>query len=168
MLVGVENFFSDFACNCERKKELRKQSGQPNFQCRSYAPLFHSHTHTLTNRPKSLGEGVPRGVGLFHQHFPHPSSSSFTALHQVYLSKRYNRSKGAGAARLVGTKGEGHQGGTHQIFTAMQRRSAAGDPSSHAPDCRSRRGRAPQGSPVFSPHVEARSDEDRGRGCQER
>ena len=27
MLVGVENFFSDFACNCERKKELRKQSG---------------------------------------------------------------------------------------------------------------------------------------------
>ena len=99
MLVGVENFFAHFACYCERKKELRKQSGQPNFQCRSYAPLFHSPTHTLTNRPNSLGQGVPRESGLFHQHFPHTSSSSFTALHQVYLSKRYNRMKGAGAAK---------------------------------------------------------------------
>ena len=27
VLVGVENFFSDFACFCGRKKELRKPSG---------------------------------------------------------------------------------------------------------------------------------------------
>ena len=98
VLVGVENFFSHFACYCERKKELRKQSGQPNFQGRSYAPLFHSSTHNFTIQTMSLGQGVPRGSLLFHQHFPHASSSSFTALPQVYLSKRYNRMKGAGAA----------------------------------------------------------------------
>ena len=58
----------------------------------------------------SLGQGVPRGSGLFHQHFPHTSSSFFTALHQVYLSKRYNRMKGAGDARGVGKKDRGNQG----------------------------------------------------------
>ena len=34
--------------------------------------------------------------------------------------------------------------------------------------CRSRRGEAPEGSPVFSPGVKARSAEDRGRGCREK
>ena len=51
----------------------------------------------------------------------------------------------------------------HYIYTAMQRRSVAGDPSSNAPDYRSRRGEAPEGSPVFSSHVEVRSAEDPGR-----
>ena len=50
----------------------------------------------------------------------------------------------------------------------MQRRSAAGDSSPNAPACRSHRGKAPEGSSLLSPRVEARSAEDRGRGCQER
>ena len=50
----------------------------------------------------------------------------------------------------------------------MQRRSAVRDSSPNAPACRSRRGEATEGSPVFSPRVEARSAEDRGRGCLER
>jgi len=50
----------------------------------------------------------------------------------------------------------------------MQRRSAAGDSSPNVPACRSRRGEAPEGSSLLSPRVEARSAEDRGRGCQER
>ena len=52
-------------------------------------------------------KGLPRGSRPFHQHIPHPSSSSFTAFHQVYLSKRYNGMKGTGEARRVGGKGEG-------------------------------------------------------------
>ena len=50
----------------------------------------------------------------------------------------------------------------------MQRRSAAGDSFPNVPACRSRRGEAPEGSSLLSPRVEARSAEDRGRGCQER
>ena len=57
---------------------------------------------------------------------------------------------------------------THLIFTAMQKRSAVGDSSPNAHACRSRRGEAPEGSSLLSPRVEARSAEDRGRGCQER
>ena len=45
----------------------------------------------------------------------------------------------------------------------MQRRSAARDSSPNAPACRSRRGDAPEGSPVFSPDVEGRSPEDSGK-----
>ena len=56
----------------------------------------------------------------------------------------------------------GNPGVTHLIFTAMQRRSAARDSSPNAPACRSRRGDAPEGSPVFSPDVEGRSPEDSG------
>ena len=59
-------------------------------------------------------------------------------------------------------------GVTHLIFTAMQKRSAVGNSSPNAHACRSRRGEAPEGSSLLSPRVEARSAEDRGRGCQER
>ena len=37
------------------------------------------------------------------------------------------------------------------------------DSSPNAPACRSRRGEAPEGSPVFSPDVEGRSPEDSGK-----
>ena len=56
-------------------------------------------------------------------------------------------------------------------FTAMQRRSAARDSSPNAHACRSRRGEAPEGSPVFSPDGRLRERRARERyttppGCR--
>ena len=83
-------------------------------------------------------------------------------------TSHYKRSRpGKGVAEQISPI-PGNPGVTHLIFTAMQRRPAARDSSPNAPACRSRRGEAPEGSSLFSPHVEARSAEDCGRGCQER
>ena len=72
-----------------------------------------------------------------------------------------SESSGTGV-NIIGT------GLTNLIFTAIQRRSAAGDSSPNAPACRSHRGKAPEGSSLLGPRVEARSAEDRRRECQER
>ena len=78
-------------------------------------------------------------------------------------TSHYKRSRpGKGVAEQISPI-PGNPGVTHLIFTAMQRRSAARDSSPNAPACRSRRGDAPEGSPVFSPDVEGRSPEDSGK-----
>ena len=59
--------------------------------------------------------------------------------------------------RLLGS------GLTHLIFTAMQKRSAVEDSSLNAHACRSRRGEAPEGSPVFSPNVEGAAPKTSGK-----
>ena len=48
---------------------------------------------------------------------------------------------------------------THLIITAKERAPLSGCHSV----CRSRRGEAPEGSPVFSPDVKGRSPEDSGK-----